>query len=187
VDPSREQATRDIMRTTHELFHALRPATVDWMSLDLTLAQVKALFTLSGRAPLTVGAMGQLLRIQLPAASHAVKSLVRLDLARRLKDPNDRRCTYIQLTPHGQKLADELREGRRDTFLAWLEELTDEDLAAAQRGFLAIAAVAARHESENAGASAQPGLDGGSAGDPYCGPCAAGPDIRDLEEETQWQ
>jgi DNA-binding MarR family transcriptional regulator len=177
----REQAIGDIARSAREIFRTLwRMTAVDWLGLDLTMAQLKALFALAGGEPMTVGALGQMLQIQLPAASHAAKGLVHLGLARRLKDPNDRRCTYIQLTPYAEDLADKLREGRREAFRSLLVELADEDLAAALRGMQAIAAAAARGPGSPAPTEASAGLNGRY----NFGPCFAGPDIRALEEET---
>jgi len=69
--------------------HAFSSGVLRLARLDLSMAQFKALFVLAGRGPITVGALGQILQIQLPATSHAAKGLVRLGLARRLKDAND--------------------------------------------------------------------------------------------------
>jgi len=144
--PNREQTIERITECWRDVFHAINSlAMLDWLGLDLTMAQLKALFALAGGEPMTVGALGQVLGIQLPAASHAADSLVRLELARRYEDPQDRRRTFVQLTPRAQALVEQLREGRRGLFHNWLAELADDDLAALLRGLQAIAAVAARH------------------------------------------
>jgi DNA-binding MarR family transcriptional regulator len=143
--PNREQTIDHITQCWRDVFHAINPlAMPDWLGLDLTMAQLKALFALAGGEPMTVGALGQALGIQLPAASHAADSLVRLELARRYEDPEDRRRTFVQLTPRAQALVEQLREGQRGLFHRWLAELADDDLAALLHGLQAIAAVAAR-------------------------------------------
>ncbi len=133
------EAWRDVFRTLNFL------NMPELLGLDLTMAQLKALLALSRGKPMTVGALGQALGIQLPAASHAADSLVRLELAQRYEDPEDRRRTFVQLTPRAQALIEEVREGRRGLFRGWLTELADDDLAALLRGLQAIAGVAARH------------------------------------------
>jgi MarR family transcriptional regulator, organic hydroperoxide resistance regulator len=176
----REQAITDIAYAAHEVFRALNPmATMEWLDLELSMAQLKALFVLSGHGPMTVGALGQSLQIQLPAASHAVKTLVSQGLARRLKDENDLRCTYIELTPHAEALVDQLRQGRRDAFHKLLAELSDEDLAAGLRGLGAMAAAAARIKLAFA---TPPGDTSGSHGRDASEPCPPHTDSDELTE-----
>ncbi len=143
---NREQTVDRITEIWRDVFRAINFFNMpELLSLDLTMAQLKALLALSRGKPMTVGALGQALGIQLPAASHAADSLVRLELARRYEDPEDRRRTFVQLTPRAQALTEEAREGRRGLFRGWLAELADDDLAALLRGLQAIASVAARH------------------------------------------
>ncbi len=142
----REQTVDRITEVWRDVFRTINFLNMpELLGLDLTMAQLKALLALSRGKPMTVGALGQALGIQLPAASHAADSLVRLELARRYEDPEDRRRTFVQLTPRAQALIEEAREGRRGLFRGWLAELADDDLAALLRGLQAIASVAARH------------------------------------------
>ena len=143
---NREQTVDRITEAWRDVFRAINFLNMpEWLGLDLTMAQLKALLVLAGGEPMTVGALGQALGVQLPAASHAADSLVRLELARRYEDPEDRRRTFVQLTPRAQALIEQLREGRRGLFHRWLAELADDDLAALLRGLQAIAGVAARN------------------------------------------
>ncbi len=143
--PSREQTVEQVIEIWRDVFREINFLNMpELLSLDLTMAQLKALLALARSGPMTVGALGQALGIQLPAASHAADSLVRLELAQRYEDPEDRRRTFVQLTPRAQALIGEAREGRRGLFRGWLAELADDDLAALLRGLQAIASVAAR-------------------------------------------
>ncbi len=143
---NREQTVDRVTEVWRDVFRAINFLNMpELLGLDLTMAQLKALLALARGGPMTVGALGQALGIQLPAASHAADSLVRLELARRYEDPEDRRRTFVQLTPRAQALIEEAREGRRGLFRGWLAELADDDLAALLRGLQAIADVAARH------------------------------------------
>jgi DNA-binding MarR family transcriptional regulator len=142
---NREQTVDRITQVWRDIFRAINFLDMpEWLSLDLTMAQLKALFALAGGGPMPVGALGQALGVQLPAASHAADSLVRLELARRYEDPEDRRRTFVELTPRAQTLIEAMREGRRGLFRGWLAELSDDDLAALLRGLQAVADVAAR-------------------------------------------
>jgi DNA-binding MarR family transcriptional regulator len=112
-----------------------------WLHLDLTMAQLKGLFVLADN-PTTIGQVAAALAIGKPAASILVDRLVQLELAERIEDPLDRRRTIARLTASGQELAARLREGGRDRIRAWLERLSDEDLAALVQGLRALAAAA---------------------------------------------
>jgi MarR family transcriptional regulator, organic hydroperoxide resistance regulator len=138
----REQTINQIMESYEGVSRALVSFTTpNWLELDLTMAQLKALFALAGNDPITVGRLGQMLRIRLPAASHAADSLVRLELAHRYEDSEDRRRTFVQLTPRGQSMVAQLRQGKRDLFRTWLAALADDDRAALLRGLQGITAV----------------------------------------------
>jgi len=138
----REQTIERIMEAYGGVAQALTALTTpSWLELDLTMAQLKTLLVLAGNSPITVGRLGQMLRIQLPAASHAADNLVKLELAQRYEDPDDRRRTFVRLTPQGQALAAQLRQGRRELFYAWLAALADDDLAALLQGLRAVTAV----------------------------------------------
>jgi MarR family transcriptional regulator, organic hydroperoxide resistance regulator len=179
----REQMISDIVRASQAVFRALNPYTAsEWLGLELTMAQLKALFALAGQEPMTVGALGQALQIQLPAASHAVKSLVRLGLAQRLKDENDLRCTYIHLTPYAEDLVDQLRQGSRDAFRSLLAGLTDDELAAAQRGLGALAAASAQIKPARPLGDVQAGPCNGSAGHATAAPYQPDINIDELSE-----
>jgi len=100
----------------------------DWLQLDLTTAQLKALFALSLEQPATIGVLAQRLGVGLPAASHIVERLVRLRLVSRYEDAADRRRAYAQLTGEGEALLSRLREGSRERIRAHLTRLTDAQL-----------------------------------------------------------
>jgi DNA-binding MarR family transcriptional regulator len=147
--PSQENTIEQIMACFRQLGHDLSPLNAtDWLELDLTMAQLKALFVLAGNGRPTVGEVGQMLRIQLPAASYTVDRLVRLELARRCEDAEDRRRTFVDLTPRGQALVERLRDARRDVIQRRLAELSPEDLGALLQGLQSLAAAIARHADE---------------------------------------
>jgi DNA-binding MarR family transcriptional regulator len=80
-----------------------------WLELDLTLPQLKTLFTLADLGPAPIGQIGEALQIGQPTASHLVKRLVQAGLATRAEDPLDRRRTLAHLTPAGKELVGRLQ------------------------------------------------------------------------------
>lgn len=111
-----------------------------WLQqLDLTLAQVRVLFTLATEGPATIGKLAELLGVGQPTASHLVDRLVHARLVARAEDPNDRRYTVARLTSRGEEMISILHQERRDVLRSWLARLNADDLAALLRGIQALA------------------------------------------------
>ncbi len=115
----------------------------DWVQLDLTIGQVRALMMLAGTPDQTVSQLAERLKIGKPAASLLIDRPVRLGLVQRTEDANDRRRTLVALTDAGADLVTRLRQGNLDQLAAWLQTMAPADLAALRRGLEALAAVAA--------------------------------------------
>jgi DNA-binding MarR family transcriptional regulator len=130
----------DLYRTAVRALHELgAPA---WYRVELSVAQLKALFTLVDGGPMPIGGVASRLSIGLPAASSLVDRLVDQGLAKRREDPLDRRRTLAEPTAAGEALAQRLRHGSRDALRAWLERMDRDDLEALVRGLDAVVAVA---------------------------------------------
>ena len=139
---AREEFTAEVTRSFRAVFRGIgHGVALEWLDLELTMAQVRALMTLSRAGPTTVSALGHLLGIQQPAASHAVDKLVRLGFAERYEDQEDRRRTLVRLTPRAEALADRLREGKRELIRGWLAALDDSQLAALAYALRPVVAV----------------------------------------------
>ncbi|MGE5676210.1 MAG: MarR family winged helix-turn-helix transcriptional regulator [Mycobacterium leprae] len=119
-------------------------STPAWLELDLSMAQIKGLFTLARHPGMPVGRFAEILGIGEPAASLLVDRLVRVGLAARTEDPADRRRTLISLSHQGEELVSRLRHGGRDTLEGWLERLSDEQLTALESGLRSLVEVAER-------------------------------------------
>jgi DNA-binding MarR family transcriptional regulator len=134
-----DQAIGAMMR----LYRALHSeASTRWLDLDLTLTQVKAIFTLAHERNATVGELARALGIGNAGASILVDRLVRLGLAERADDPADRRRTIVRLSAGGEALVTELSQGRREQIHAVLAHLAPDDLRALAQGLSAAAAAA---------------------------------------------
>ncbi|MCL5962448.1 MAG: MarR family transcriptional regulator [Chloroflexi bacterium] len=112
-----------------------------WLELDLTMAQIKALFSLSEHESQSISGLAQTLGIGNPAASILVDRLVHLGYVERAEDSVDRRRTFARLSLKGEHLVAQLHADGRERFREWLDRLSDEDLAALAQGLRALEAV----------------------------------------------
>jgi DNA-binding MarR family transcriptional regulator len=84
---------------------------------DLSFSQLKTLLLLAEHdGTLSVKDVAERLGISLPAASRAVDSLVRRDLAERAEDPTDRRMKQVRTTRKGDRLMERLVAARIRSF-----------------------------------------------------------------------
>jgi len=139
---SRDRLIDDAMQAQKQIVRAMHTAAEPtWLQLDLTMGQLKGLFTLAD-SPMTIGQLAEALGSGKPAASILVERLVQLGLVERAEDPIDRRRTIARVTARGEELAARLRQGGRDRLHSWLSRLGDADLAALVQGLRALAAAA---------------------------------------------
>lgn len=147
---NRAQLVEQVLRDQRQLLHcALQGESIPSLAqLDLTMAQLRALVIVAWSGPMPVGSLGNTLGVGKPAATLLVNTLVHRELVKRREDPDDRRRTLVQVSPHGQEFIDELLQGRRDTLSVWFERMDDGDLAALARGFRALVTVALPESQE---------------------------------------
>jgi DNA-binding MarR family transcriptional regulator len=135
------------VESTLEAFRALVQALVkgdsgDWLESDLTMAQVRALFTVFRHGPLPVSGVAHHLSVGLPTASHLVDCLVRAGLVARHGDADDRRVVHCSVTEKGRALVDEAAGARSERMRALLSRLDGGTLEGLQRGLTALARAA---------------------------------------------
>jgi DNA-binding MarR family transcriptional regulator len=130
----------DLYRTATRALH--EQAAPAWQQVELSVAQLKALFALVDGGPMPIGGVAARLSIGLPAASSLVDRLVDHGLVGRREDRLDRRRTLAEPTEAGEALAQRLRHGSREALRAWLERIDSADLAALVQGLAAITAIA---------------------------------------------
>jgi DNA-binding MarR family transcriptional regulator len=114
----------------------------DWMELDMTMAQIKALFTISQGEAVPVSRIAEYLGVGQPTASHLVDRLVRQGFAGRSEGPTDRRVTLVRLTPQGEDLVRRLYQGGEEQYRAWVGQMTVEERTSLLRGLQALARAA---------------------------------------------
>ena len=114
----------------------------DWMELDMTMAQIKALFTISQGEAVPVNRIADYLGVGQPTASHLVDRLVRQGFASRSESPTDRRVTLVRLTPKGEDLVRRLYQGGEEQYRSWVGQLSDVERKNLLSGLQALARVA---------------------------------------------
>jgi DNA-binding MarR family transcriptional regulator len=124
----------------HRVSRALRdPQDEDWLSLDVSMAQLKVLFSLYYRGPATVGVLAGKMGVTLPTVSATLERLVRAGYVEREDDPDDRRVVINRLAPDGTALVERLREERRARVDQALRRLTPEQVQTLKEGLTALA------------------------------------------------
>ena len=114
----------------------------DWLELDMTMAQIKALFTISQGEAVPINRIAEYLGVGQPTASHLVDKLVRQGFAERSESATDRRVTLVRLTTQGEDLVRRLYQGGEEQYRSWVKKLTDEERKILLSGLQALARVA---------------------------------------------
>ncbi len=113
------------------------------------MAQFRALMVLAKEQPLTIGALGDRLKVGLPAASRMVDRLVQDGLAERADDPTDRRRALVRLAALGQESVSQMHQGRehmRERLSRRLRQLDPTELEHLYLGLTGLIRVIEREE-----------------------------------------
>jgi DNA-binding MarR family transcriptional regulator len=139
VDDQHAQLVHEALTAYRRSWAVLRQSAKSaWAQLDLTISQLKALLLLDARGLLTVGELADILQIGRPSASILIEQLVQRGLVERAEDPSDRRRTLIRLTANADTLVCSLYQGDEAFMRAWLNRLSNADLAALAQGITAL-------------------------------------------------
>ena len=161
MHPKRETRVASILEAHQTIMKSLMEnSAAEWLQLDLTMGQVKALFALRCSGAMPIGGLAERLKVGLPAASIVAEKLVHLELAKRHDDPTDRRRTFVELTPKGEQLLNRLHQGRQEQLRAWLAQMREADFAALVQGLQALMEIAVAERPESLHESARPGSRG---------------------------
>jgi DNA-binding MarR family transcriptional regulator len=79
---------------------------------DITPSSFRALRVLHRHGPMRLSELSEHLRIAARSATEVMDALEDRGLARRRPDPDDRRATLAELTPHGITVLDAIHEAR---------------------------------------------------------------------------
>lgn len=91
------------------------------------LLQLRALVVLSGRTPLSLGALAEAVGIHLTRASRLCDRLVARGLVDRTDDPENRRQLMLRLTATGRKVVEEVMHDREEQIRPILGRMTPDE------------------------------------------------------------
>jgi DNA-binding MarR family transcriptional regulator len=148
-ETSRIELANEVVRAYLELGDAIRlTALPAWITADLTISQLKAVFLLAHHGALAVSELAGLLGIGNPAASILVQLLVQHGLVERSEDAKDRRRTIVRTTTLGAGLIVSRREHIQANLHRWLNRLGDDELASLQRGLDALVQIVQAEQAQ---------------------------------------
>jgi DNA-binding MarR family transcriptional regulator len=150
----RVQRIQRILDCTGSLFHNLNPGRDRaWLSVELTMPQLKALMSVAMNDGATSGQIAKKLGVGLSTITGIVDRLAEQNLVTRGEDADDRRITRVRPTPRGRTLVDELLRYRNEAISAVLSELDAEQLQVVETAFtylIQAAQKATNHQPQEA-------------------------------------
>jgi len=118
-----------ILKLAEDIYNMVTPGiSKDWLSSDLTVAQLRVMLVLHSEGPSRMGAISSGLDVALSTATGIVDNLVKKGLVAREADPNDRRAVICRLSPEGQESINRLWSSSRFQMEKLFDGLTDEEL-----------------------------------------------------------
>lgn len=112
----------------------------------LTPTLQSALGTIDRHGPITVGDFARHEQIRKPTATRTVAALVEQGFVERTPDPLDGRVTWLQLSPEGRRLVQQVRR-RYDAYLAErIKSLPSDELATLERAAAILERITAERE-----------------------------------------
>lgn len=106
---NRAALVNEILKLSGDIFNAIPIAIPpEWLSLELTVAQLRLLLVLHARGPSRMSVIAAELDAALSTATGIADNLVKKGLVTRQTDPQDRRLVIAALAPAGQELINKL-------------------------------------------------------------------------------
>src|SRR5205807_7740002 len=106
-----------------------------WLSVELTMPQLKALMCVATNNGATSGQIAKSLGVGLSTSTRVVDRLAEQQLVTRGEDVDDRRITRVLPTPRGRTLVDELVRYRNELIAAVLSHLNEDQLRVVEAPF----------------------------------------------------
>lgn len=142
----RDQKER-ILSLAEDIFKAGRnQAPRDWHRLDLTMPQLKVLFSLFVDGPLPCSSLAEAMGVSLPTMNGVLERLKERGLIVRQPDRQDRRRILNSLTARGHQLIDGLWASHQDWLSGLLDRMNSADLETIEQALTIIVAALSRQE-----------------------------------------
>ena len=130
----------------------LEYSTKEWMSLDLTIAQLKSIIYIYGKEKASFKELAGALNVTPSVVTGVVDRLIQQGMVKRKRIGTsvDRRVQWLIITDKAKTLLDNIRRQTIDNSSQILEALSDEELSDLVQGFSAlIRAVEPNFENRN--------------------------------------
>jgi DNA-binding MarR family transcriptional regulator len=136
-----------ILSLTEDLFKASRNQMPrDWHRLDLTMPQLKVLFSLFVDGPLPCSSLAEAVGVSLPTMNGVLERLKGRGLIVRRPDRHDRRRILNSLTARGHQLVDGLWTSHQDWLSDLLDRMDSADLETIEQALTIIVGALSRQE-----------------------------------------
>lgn len=116
----------------------------EWLSVDLTMPQLKTMLLLFSGGPIRMSALSSSLGISLATTTGIVERLVKQGFVQRESQPGDRRVVVCKLTQEGQEVMSRLWESKQIWARSLLNEMTPSQLKAIAKTMEAVQEATAR-------------------------------------------
>jgi DNA-binding MarR family transcriptional regulator len=137
----------EILKLQRRIDRARRQYQLDiWMSLPLTMAQLKCLFFISNQGSTNSKKLAKALGVTPTNITGIIDRLVKQGLVSRTEDAQDRRMLVLKATVKGEGLVTSLRERKRSLFSKALAYMSTDELTALYQGLTSLAKVVEAHE-----------------------------------------
>ncbi len=146
---NKEQIIREILGLQPHMSRAIAPyAVAFWKKLTVPLAQLKSLLIIAHRQNTNYKSLAQDLDVTPGDVTGIVERLVEQGLVTRIPNPDDRRITWLEITPEGQELLTNLTEVQSHHMEQILGGMQEEDMAALLQGSRAFIRAMEQHQQE---------------------------------------
>ena len=135
----------------YERFHAwiTKLHAPHFVELNLTLAQMKALYLVAAAGPVPMRRLAEQLGTAPSTTSEVVDGLVGMGLLERVQDPGDRRLVVVRATETAVERLEDFHELSRSRLIELLSRIGDEqDLAAIEHAINLLADAAGEYAHE---------------------------------------
>jgi len=118
----------------------LEYSTKEWMSLDLTIAQLKSIIYIYGKEKASFKELAGALDVTPSVVTGVVDRLIQQGMVKhkRISISVDRRVQWLIITNKAKALLDNIKQQTIDNISQILETLSDEELSALVQGFSAL-------------------------------------------------
>jgi DNA-binding MarR family transcriptional regulator len=146
--PAQDSSQKErILSLAEDMFKAGRNQVPrDWHRVDLTMPQLKVLFSLFVDGPLSCSSLADAVGVSLPTMNGILERLKERDLIVRRPDREDRRRILNSLTGRGHQLVDGLWTSHQDWMAELLDRMDSADLETIEQALTIIVAALSRQE-----------------------------------------